>query len=394
MSIKQSLVLALKSLMGSKMRSFLTMLGIIIGVAAVIIIVATINGMTKMVTDEFEKMGATNIIVSVRGRGSSRNVDIDDMQALVDENGDLLFGMTPSITVANAIVKYGSENLDTTSVTGGNENYSVINNKKAEFGRDLQYMDCEARLTNCVVGTYVAKEFFGSAQNALGKSLKISGKNFTIVGVLEESADSEESSNDDAIIIPYTVAQKLANTFSIGSYTFCATDKTVATKAQTLIEEYLYDVFSNTNAYTVTNMSSLMDTVNDLTGKMSIMGAAVAGISLLVGGIGIMNIMLVSVTERTREIGIRKSLGAAPWDIMSQFVVEAITTSSLGGILGILLGIVGSYAARFIEGLNPVVSIGSIVISFTVSALIGVAFGYFPAKKAAALNPIDALRYD
>lgn len=380
--------------MGSKMRSFLTMLGIIIGVAAVIIIVATINGMTKMVTDEFEKMGATNIIVSVRGRGSSRTVDIDDMQQLVDDNPDLLFGMTPSITVANAIVKYGNENLDTTTVTGGNENYSVINNKKAEFGRDLQYMDCEARLTNCVVGTYVAKEFFGSAQNALGNSLKISGKNFTIVGVLEESADSEESSNDDAIIIPYTVAQKLSNTFSIGSYTFCATDKTVATGAQSLIEEYLYDVFSSTNAYTVTNMSSLMDTVNDLTGKMSLMGAAVAGISLLVGGIGIMNIMLVSVTERTREIGIRKSLGAAPWDIMSQFVVEAITTSSIGGILGIILGILGSYGARFIEGLNPVVSITSVVLSFTVSALIGVAFGYFPAKKAAALNPIDALRYD
>lgn len=394
MSIKQSLVLALKSLMGSKMRSFLTMLGIIIGVAAVIVIVSTINGMTKMVMDEFEKMGATNIIVSVRGRGSSRSVDIDDMQALVDDNPTLLKGMTPSITVAGAVVKAGNENLDTTSVTGGNENYAEINNKKAQYGRDLQYLDCHSRLTNCVVGTYVANEFFGTAQNALGKELKINGKNFTIVGVLEETAESAESSGDDAIIIPYTVAQKLSYTFTIGSYTFCALNKEVATQAQSLIEKYLYDVFSNTNAYTVMNMSSLMDTVDDLTGKMSIMGACVAGISLLVGGIGIMNIMLVSVTERTREIGIRKSLGAAPWDIMSQFVVEAITTSSIGGILGIILGIVGSYAARFIEGLNPVVSIGSIIISFTVSALIGVAFGYFPAKKAAALNPIDALRYD
>ncbi|MBE7037703.1 MAG: FtsX-like permease family protein [Ruminococcaceae bacterium] len=394
MSIKQSLILALKSLMGSKMRSFLTMLGIIIGVAAVIIIVSTINGMTKTILDEFDSMGATNIIVSVRGRGSSRSVDIDDMQSLVDDNPTLLKGMTPSITVAGAVVKSGSENLDTTSVTGANESYAEINNKKAEYGRDLQYMDCNARLTNCVVGTYVAKEFFGTSENALGNELKINGKTFTIVGVLEEKADSAQSSADDIVIIPYTVAQKLAYTFTIGSYTFCALSKEVADKAQTLIEKYLYDVFSNTNAYTVTNMSSLIETMDDMTAKMSLMGAAVAGISLLVGGIGIMNIMLVSVTERTREIGIRKSLGAAPWDIMSQFVVEAITTSSIGGILGIILGIIGSYAARFVEGLNPVVSISAIIISFTVSALIGVAFGYFPAKKAAALNPIDALRYD
>ena len=244
MSIKQSLVLALKSLMGSKMRSFLTMLGIIIGVAAVIIIVSTINGMTKMVMDEFEQMGATNIIVSVRGRGSSRSVDIDDMQNLVDENPTLLKGMTPSITVAGAIVKSGSENLDTTSVTGANESYAMINNKKVEYGRDLQYMDCHERLTNCVVGTYVAKEFFGTSENALGNELKINGKTFTIVGVLEEKADGKESSSDDAIIIPYTIAQKLSYSFTIGSYTFCALTKEVASDAQALIEKYLYSVFS------------------------------------------------------------------------------------------------------------------------------------------------------
>lgn len=394
MSIKQSLTLAIKSLLGSKMRSFLTMLGIIIGVGAVIIIVGVINGMTQMVMDEFESMGATNIIVSIRGRGGNRSVDIDDMQNLVDENSELISGMTPSLTVSGAVVKSGSENLDTTSVKGGNENYALINNRKAEYGRDLQYLDCHDRLLNCVIGSYVANNLYGTAENALGNEIKINGRNFTVVGVLEEKADSEESSDDDTIIIPYTIAQKLANTFSINAYTFCAANKDVAIKAQATIEGYLYKVFNDSDAYKVMNMSSLVDTINDMTGKMSLMGGCVAGVSLLVGGIGIMNIMLVSVTERTREIGIRKSLGATPWDIMSQFVVEAITTSSVGGIIGILLGIFGCFALRSVPDLNPVVSIPSIILSFTISALVGVAFGYFPAKKAAALNPIDALRHD
>lgn len=394
MSIKQSLTLAVKSLLGSKMRSFLTMLGIIIGVGAVIIIVGVINGMTQMVMDEFESMGATNIIVSVRGRGGNRSIDIDDMQNLVDENPTLLSGMTPAITVSGAMVKSGTETLDTTSVIGANENYAAINNKKAEYGRDLQYLDCHNRLLNCVVGTYVANDLYGTAENAIGNEIKINGRSFKIVGVMEEQSSSEESSDDDAIIIPYTIAQKLSGTFQISAYTFCAANKDVATEAQAAIEGYLYKIFNDSDAYNVMNMSSLVDTINDMTGKMSLMGACVVGVSLLVGGIGIMNIMLVSVTERTREIGIRKSLGAAPWDIMSQFVVEAITTSSIGGILGILLGIFGCFALRFVPDLSPVVSIPSVLLSFTVSALIGVAFGYFPAKKAAALNPIDALRYD
>ena len=180
----------------------------------------------------------------------------------------------------------------------------------------------------------------------------------------------------------------------MGTYTFNAVSKEVADKAQSLIQQYLLGVFGSENAYRVSNMSEMIDTVNEMMSTMSLMLAGIAAVSLLVGGIGIMNIMLVSVTERTREIGIRKSLGATPWDIMSQFVVEAITTSCLGGVIGILLGIVGSYAASAIMDMKTAVSFGAIVISFTVSALIGIAFGYFPAKKASRLNPIDALRYD
>ena len=394
MNLKQSFILALKSLMSSKMRSFLTMLGIIIGVGAVIIIVSLIEGMTADMLNTFESMGATNLQVNITGRGGNRNVNLDDMYALCDDNPQYLKAVTPTVTVSGASIKSESETLDTTTITGGNEYYAEISAKEAEYGRDISYVDCEARLLNCVVGTYVAKEFYGGAERALGQTVKINGRSFTIVGVLEEKNDSEESSGDDAIIIPYTVAQKLTSRGRLNSFIFCATNKDVAQAAQTLIENYLFKVYSNSNAYRVINMASLIDTVSTMTDTMSLLGACVAGVSLLVGGIGIMNIMLVSVTERTREIGVRKSLGAAPWDILSQFVVEAMTTSCIGGIMGILFGIAGSIVGSRFLGLPTVVSVTAILISFTISAFIGIAFGYFPAKKAASLNPIDALRYD
>lgn len=393
MNIKQAFSLAIKSLMSSKMRSFLTMLGIIIGVAAVIIIVSIVNGMTQDVLDEFESMGATTITVSVRGRGGNRSVSIDDMQNLVDDNPEYLESMTPNITVPGVTAKNGTENVDVSTCTGVNEYYTHIKGLNVEYGRNIEYMDSKSRLRNCVIGTYIANELYGSSKSALGQDIKINGQLYTVVGVLEEKDDSSEASSDDIILVPYTLASRLSSGFTMGSYIFNAASKDVSDKAQDLIDNYLLGIFSNSNAYSVSNMASMIDSINDMTKTMSLVLAGVAGVSLLVGGIGIMNIMLVSVTERTREIGIRKSLGATPWDIMSQFVVEAITTSCLGGLLGILLGIGGSYAATLFD-MTAVISIPAIIISFSVSAIIGIAFGYFPAKKASRLNPIDALRYD
>ncbi len=392
MNIKQAFTLALKSLSSSKMRSFLTMLGIIIGVAAVIVIVSIVNGMTKDVLDQFESMGATTITVSVMGRGGNRSVDVDDMQNLVNDNPEYLKSMSPSITIAGATAKNKSTNVDPASCLGVNEYYADIKALEITSGRGICFIDCDRRLKNCVVGTYIAKELFGTTE-VVGETLKLNGTTFTIIGVLEETADGEESSSDDIVLMPYTTAQHLSNSFTMGSYTFNAVSKDVSDAAQQIIDDYLNSVFSNSDAYNVQNMSSMIDSVNELTATMSLVLAGVAGVSLLVGGIGIMNIMLVSVTERTREIGIRKSLGATPWDIMSQFVVEAITTSCLGGILGILLGIAGSYAATAFD-LTVVLSVPAMIISFTVSAVIGIMFGYFPAKKASRLNPIDALKYD
>lgn len=392
MNITQSFMLAAKSLASSKMRSFLTMLGIIIGIAAVIALVSLMNGMSNEIVSSFEDMGMNNMTVTITPRGGNRTITSDDMQNFCDENSDVIAGMTPTVSVMSATVKKGSENITATSVTGVSEMYDDINGKKLEEGNFLTYLDVENDVRNCVIGTYVRNELFGS-QSPIGQTLKINGNTFTVIGVLEESADSEESSSDDAILIPYTVASKIAFT-RVTSYTISAVDNDHVESAKADLNRYLYGELGDTDLYNIITLQEAADTVNKLLGKMSAILVGIAGISLLVGGIGIMNIMLVSVTERTREIGIRKALGATPWDILSQFVVEAITTSAIGGVLGIIVGIGAAYGLAKAVGMKAAISVSAIIISVSVSAGIGVAFGYFPAKKAAALNPIEALRYD
>lgn len=387
--IIQAFILAVKSLTASKMRSFLTMLGIIIGVAAVIVLVSMVNGMSSDMMETFESMGTNLVSVSIRGRGGNRAVSVEDMQQLVDDNPNDLSAMSPKVTISGT-VKSGNENVSTSCV-GVNEFYKDINNSDVQVGRFISYIDVENRLNNCVLGTYLVNELF-DGENPIGETVKINGYSFQVVGVLEEKQSSTEGGSDDTVIIPYTVAQKLGGG-SPSSYSFSAVDESRVEQAVSCIENFLLGVFSNENAYNVISQSEMVDQVNELTGTMTLVLVGVAGISLLVGGIGIMNIMLVSVTERTREIGIRKSLGATPFDIKSQFVVEAITTSGIGGIIGILFGALAAWATTLM-GMTVSISAAAVLISFSVSVIIGVTFGYFPAKKASKLNPIEALRYD
>ncbi len=392
MNMKQSLALALKSLMGSKMRSFLTMLGIIIGVASVIILVSVMDGMNQKTIAQFESMGANLINVSIRSRGGSRTVSPEDMQTLADENPNVIAAISPNVTVGNITIKYGNENT-TTACYGVNEQYNIIRNLELSNGRFLEYIDVERRQKNCIIGSYIADYFFKN-ENPIGQQIKLGGNFYNIIGVLKATNDSEKGTQDDQIIIPYTLARNLSWFGTVSSYAMSAVSTETLDEATKLVENKLLKIFNSSNYYSVFRQSDMIDMIEETSSTMTMVMVGVAAISLLVGGIGIMNIMLVSVTERTREIGIRKSLGARRWDIMSQFVVEAATTSSIGGLMGIILGIIASYATCVFMDFEPVISIGSVIIAFCVSAVIGITFGYFPASKAAKLNPIDALRYD
>jgi len=392
MSLKQSFTLAIKSLMSSKMRSILTMLGIIIGIASVIILTSLMNGITNMILDQFSGMGTELITVNISGRGGNRRIEPEEIQALIDENPDVFSGMSPMVSVPMQTVKYKTESL-TSSCTAVSEAYKDIRNLEMGSGRFLEYIDVERRQKNCVIGSYQAKELF-DGENPIGQALKIGGATYNVIGVLEEQAESEESSSDDIIYIPYTTARLLTRNSFISTYAISAVDTDKVDEASGLVEKLLLKTYTSTDYFSIIKQTEVMDMINEITGTMTTALVFIAGISLLVGGIGIMNIMLVSVTERTREIGIRKSLGARRFDILSQFVVEAATSSAIGGVLGIIIGIIGALIVGNIMDITAVPTLSGVLLSFGVSAFIGVAFGYFPANKASKLNPIDALRYD
>lgn len=387
--------MAISSIVNNKMRSFLTMLGIIIGIAAVIILVSVMNGLTGQVTSTFQEMGTKTISVSIRSRGTTKKVEPQEMFDWIDENPELFEAVSPTVSISGYLKTSDSgDDTVTSTCTGVSEHYRDMKSLEMSFGRFLEYVDCERELKTCVIGTYQALYFFNSASAALDKELKINGVPYKIVGVLEETEDSTQSSADDIVYIPYTTALKASNTTVVSSYTVSAINEDVVPDAVTSLETLLFDKIGDDDYYTVTSMLSMIDNMSSMMDSMGTVLIAIAAISLLVGGIGIMNIMLVSVTERTREIGIRKSLGAKHKHIMMQFVIEAGTVSCMGGILGIILGIAVSLIAGNVLDMDAQPSVGAVLIAFGVSVGIGVAFGFLPAKKAAKLNPIDALRYE
>ena len=409
MNFGQSFRLALKSLMTSKMRALLTMLGIIIGVGAVIVITSLGNGMQNMMNEQFEKLGANLVQVQLfMYGGDSRSVDPDDMYELVDKYPQYISGVTPYVS-AQLAVRQGSEDFERTSIYGVGETFlnergATMSGQNLGKGRFISYIDAARYQNVCVIGAYLEEEAFQG--DALGKQLSIGGEHFTVIGVLEKNSDMSEGSGDDIIYLPYTTALRLSGSADASIYMFTSTSKDTAATAKGIIENRLYKTFQSSDYYFVMTSAEMMDAMNAMMGTMMAVLVAIAAISLLVGGIGIMNNMLVSVTERTREIGIRKSLGAKRKDIRSQFIIEAGTTSAIGGVLGILVGIgLASLAGSLIGGMmtssmgggstfSAVPNLSSVAVAFGVSVGIGILFGYLPAKKAAALNPIDALRYE
>ena len=405
MKMGQSFRMAIKSLLTSKMRALLTMLGIIIGVAAVIIIVSLGNGMEQYMNAQFEQVGVNLIQVMVYPTGTSREVEPDDFYALAEKYPQYLDSVSPYLS-ASAAVRQGADEYERTSVYGISETFyngernQTVNGESVSEGRFLSYVDVEREQKVCVIGAYLNQAMFQG--KGLGQTLTIGGSPYTVIGVLAEKADSTEGSGDDVIYLAYGLAQQLGDGMGIQNYLVTSTSQEVSSAAKGVIERMLYRIYQDESAYMVMTMAEMMEMMDSMLGVLMTILVIIAAISLVVGGIGIMNIMLVSVTERTREIGLRKSLGAKGRDIRSQFIIEAGTTSAIGGVIGIALGIllanvftvVAGALVSGAEGFAAIPTPGGIAVSFGVSVGIGILFGYLPANKAARLNPIDALRYD
>lgn len=397
MNFYQSFRLAIKSLMASKMRAFLTMLGIIIGVAAVILIVGLGNGMQKNMKDSYKSMGINVLDVNIYNSESNKNFSEINMFELVNKNKNVLGAVSPIVNCGGQI-RIEREKLKNTSLNGVAETYKFITESKLDKGRYIKYIDCLNKNYVCIVGSYISSMYYNN--NSVGKTIQINGIPYTIIGSLKMVAKNEERGKDNAIFIPYSVAAKINNTKSITNYKVSIKSDTQVNLSKELIEKELLKEFKDKDSFYVMSMAQMIGEMSKMIDLMVLILASIAAISLVVGGIGIMNIMLVSVTERTREIGIRKALGAKRKHIMAQFVIEAGTTSALGGFTGILLGyVLSAMASKLLKiatqtDITVAPMISSVFMAFSISVGIGVLFGYLPAKKAAKLNPIDALHFE
>ena len=387
--LHQSVKMAVKSILGNKGRSALTMLGVIIGVASVILLTGIGGGATQSIENSLSSLGTKLITVSFSRNFTSRSVDIDDIQEFVLENPDLIDDFSPYIQ-GRAQTKLGSNNTSSTLDAVGT-GYENIKEVTIVSGRYFNENDINNRSKNAVIGTYLVQELFAGL-DPVGQKIKLNGQPFTVIGVYEESADSTEISTDNKVTIPYTTATRFLKNKTISTYYLSAKNEDVVEDAITQIKAFLTKKFGSDSGFSVTSVSQILDTLDEMMGTLTMMLAGIAAISLVVGGIGIMNIMTVSVSERTREIGIRKAIGARTTDILLQFLIESIFLSVIGGFIGILVGIGLGYVVCSFIGFSFAPQSDMIVLSLIFSIFIGVFFGIAPAKKAAKLHPIDALR--
>lgn len=389
MSIWPTIKLALAGIRANKLRSFLTMLGVIIGVAAVIVLVSIGEGTSQSVTERIQGMGSNLISVNIRSNQTPVTLTYEEVMKWKERPG--VAGVAP--VISNSVtVKYGNKSYSTT-LEGVNEEYEEVRNHHVQSGRFIISSDLALRQKVAVLGVEVARQLFGNL-NPIGETIKINGVNFKVVGLLEEKGSQAMGSNDDKVVIPLTTAERVLASRGIRTVYLQASSPDQVNGVVAQIDNLLYRKLKNTDAYRVFNQSEVLSTVNQITATFTTMLGGIAAISLLVGGIGIMNIMLVSVTERTREIGIRKAIGAKRRDILRQFLIEALVISCTGGIIGIIIGFGGSRLLSSLFSISTVISLRIVLIAFSFSVLTGIIFGLYPASKASRLNPIEALRYE
>ena len=401
---KESFLMAWASLIANKMRSILTMLGIIIGVAAVIALVSIGNGVKQQVSDSISSLGSNLLMVmpgaprtpGVRPTASSqRSLKEGDYKAIAKLDGVA----AASPFTSNSYVAIYQSNNWTTTVSGVSPSLQTINNLTMKDGRFITEKNVQNRERVAVVGSTIVKNLFGN-EDPVGKDIRVKNIPFKIIGVLESKGNSSMGEDqDDVVYIPYTTAmERVQGVDYLRMVYVSANDDNGINRLQADIENLLrvrHNIKdSNLDDFNIRNMQSIMETMQQTTSTITLFLGAVAAISLVVGGIGIMNIMLVSVTERTREIGIRKALGATHNVIVTQFLIEAVVISLMGGIIGIIFGIGASQLISKFSGMSTVLSIPTIFLSFGFSIAIGLVFGVYPARKAARLNPIDALHYE
>ena len=404
----QSLLIALRALRVNKMRSLLTMLGIIIGIAAVIAMVAIGAGAQKMISDQIASIGSNLLLVipgsttsgGLRsGQGSTPTLTYDDAKAIKAE--------CPSVAEAaptvrgSAQIVYGNQNWSTI-VMGITPEMLDIREWPIAAGRNISTSDVDGATKNCLIGQTVAGNLFGSS-DPIGKVIRIKRIPFTVIGLLEKKGQSPQGTDqDDVVFVPLRTAQRkiLGSEFpnTVGAIMIQAKSaadlKQAEEEVTALLDQRHRMSATKERDYSIRNLSEILAVSEQSSKVMSILLGTVASISLLVGGIGIMNIMLVSVTERTREIGIRMAIGAKQRDILLQFLTEAVLLTTCGGILGMGAGVAGAVAVSKVMGWPTFISTEAILISFLFSAGVGIFFGFYPARKAASMNPIEALRYE
>ena len=390
--LRECVVMSLDNIRGNKVRSFLTLLGIMIGVTAVIALITTVSGVSGSIASSFSSMGTGTLTVTVSGSDLKSGVTAEDMAEITAL--DCVEGLVPSVSL-NGRVSYNNKVETNVSVSGKNAYYFTLNDGLIIQGRPLNFIDDDNNTYVCVISQNMVDTFFFGV-NPVGETIYISGLPFTIVGRYEKDSGGGIAaifSGSPDIMIPYTTGLKINNTAVVTNFTVYLADGVESETASDEIETLMDKQFDyEDDCFTVTSMSSIEDTMKTMMNMMSSLLAGIASIALVVGGIGIMNMMLTTVTERTMEIGLKKALGAIPWQIQIQFLIESFLLSMIGGLAGVVLGLILSFILCQVMGSAFVISTGAILLGVSFSAAVGIIFGWAPARKASKLNPIDALR--